>query len=131
VTLTWNAPGGRCAPTSYVLEAGSSPGANNLANFATGSTATSFATGGVGAGTFYVRVRASNAAGVSGVSNEVVVVIAGQRECSQRIGPFATQDTAFRRREEAQSLGYNASGVFPCYDEFGTRGYCFNVFFPC
>jgi len=78
-----------------------------------------------------VRARASNAAGVSGVSNEVIVVISGQRECSQRVGPFATQDTAFRRRQDAASLGYNVSGVFPCFDESGTRGYCFNVFFRC
>jgi hypothetical protein len=130
VTLTWNAPGGGCAPTSYVLEAGSSPGAINLANYATGSTATSFSGGGVGAGTYYVRVRAANAAGVSGVSNEIAVVIVGQRECSQRIGPFVTQTTAYQRLDEAKRRGYSVSGVFPCYED-NTRGYCFNVFFPC
>lgn len=131
VTLNWFAPGGGCAPTGYILEAGSFPGANDLANVSTGSTATSFATSGIGGGTYYVRVRAASAAGVSLVSNEIVVVVAGQRECSQRIGPFATQDTAFRRRAEAQAAGVSVSGVFPCFDEFGTRGYCFNVFLPC
>ena len=59
------------------------------------------------------------------------VHVAQQRECSRRVGPFATQDTAWQRRRQAQSQGYSVSGVFPCYDEYGTRGYCFNIFFPC
>ena len=53
-----------------------------------------------------------------------------QRECSRRAGPYVTQSTALQRRRQAQSQGYGVSGVFPCYDG-GTRGYCFNVFFPC
>lgn len=57
--------------------------------------------------------------------------LAQQGECSQRIGPFATQDTAWRRQQNAKREGYNVSGVFPCYDSYGTRGYCFNVFFSC
>lgn len=58
--------------------------------------------------------------------------LAQQRECSRRVGPFATQDTAWQRWREAKSQGYAVSnGVVPCYDEYGTRGYCFNVFFPC
>lgn len=54
-----------------------------------------------------------------------------QRECSQRVGPFVTQSTARQRLEEAKRRGFGVSGVFPCSDEFGTRGYCFNVFFRC
>jgi hypothetical protein len=57
--------------------------------------------------------------------------LAQQRECSQRVGPFVTQDTAWQRLQEARSQGYGVSDVFPCYDEYGTRGYCFNVFFLC
>lgn len=52
------------------------------------------------------------------------------RECSQRVGPFVTQSTAWQRLNEAKSFGYATSGVFPCYDA-GTRGYCFNVFYAC
>ena len=52
-------------------------------------------------------------------------------ECSQRIGPFATQDTAWARQRGAKEQGYSVSGVFPCYDEYGGRGYCFNVFYRC
>jgi hypothetical protein len=77
VTLTWNAPSTGAPPTSYVIEAGSSPGAANLANFSTGSTATSFSTSGVAAGTYYVRVRASTSGGVSAPSNEVTLMVGG------------------------------------------------------
>jgi hypothetical protein len=51
--------------------------------------------------------------------------------CSRRIGPFATQDTAWQRWRQARSQRYSLSnGIFPCNDQ-GTRGYCFNVFLPC
>ena len=51
------------------------------------------------------------------------------QQCSQRVGPFATQDTAWQRWREAQGRGYAVSnGVVPCYDQ-GARGYCFNVFY--
>lgn len=75
--FTWSAPVGGCAATGYVLEAGSSTGASNLANFSTGSTATIFSRSEVASGIYYVRVRAANAAGVSGPSNEVVVIVGG------------------------------------------------------
>ena len=52
-------------------------------------------------------------------------------ECSQRAGPFVTQTTAWKRLRQAKAKGYAVSGVFPCYDGYGTRGYCFNYFFPC
>jgi len=73
VAFKWStAPGG---PTTYVLEAGSAPGLANLANVDLGGTGTTFATSGVGAGTYYVRLRAANACGKGGASNEVVLVV--------------------------------------------------------
>ena len=52
--------------------------------------------------------------------------------CARRVGPFATQDTAWQRWRQGRAQGYSLSnGIFPCYDQYGTRGYCFNVFLPC
>ncbi len=77
VTLTWQAPSGDCAPTSYVIEAGSGSGLSNLASFSTGTTATTFATAGVGAGTYFVRLRSANGTGTSAPSNEIQVTVGG------------------------------------------------------
>jgi hypothetical protein len=52
-------------------------------------------------------------------------------ECSERQGPFATQDAAWANVHQAEGQGFGVSGVFPCYDGAGYRGYCFNVFYPC
>ena len=58
--------------------------------------------------------------------------IAQDRQCSQRAGPFATQDTAWRRLRSATTEGYGVgNGIFPCLDASGARGYCFKVFFLC
>src|SRR5262249_11516211 len=57
VFLAWNAPTGGGAPSAYTIEAGSASGRSDLANFSTGSTATSFSAGGVGNGTYYIRVK--------------------------------------------------------------------------
>jgi predicted phage tail protein len=73
VTFGWNAATG--GPTTYVLEAGNATGSANLANVNLGSPATTYTAGGVGAGTYYVRIRAKNACGTSGVSNEVTLIV--------------------------------------------------------
>ncbi len=75
VTLNWSAPAGGCPPTSYVIQAGSTAGGANLANFSTGSVLTTYVANGVGNGTYYVRVYATNGNGLSGPSNEIAVVV--------------------------------------------------------
>jgi large repetitive protein len=68
VNLTWQPGDG--LPTSYVVEAGTAPTLTNLANFDKGSSAATLTVTGVGAGTYYVRVRARNACGTSTPSHE-------------------------------------------------------------
>jgi hypothetical protein len=74
VTLNWQMSGG--GASSYVVEAGSSPGAANLLTFDTQSSATSYTASGVASGTYFVRLRAKNTCGAgSGPSNEVVITV--------------------------------------------------------
>jgi lysophospholipase L1-like esterase len=75
VVLTWNAPVGGCAPTSYVIQAGSVAGSSNVADFDNRSVATSFTASGVEAGQYYVRIRGVTASGVGSASNEVVIAV--------------------------------------------------------
>ena len=73
VTLTWTAASG--APSSYVLEAGTSIGAMDSGTFDTGTSATMLALSGVPNGIYYVRVKARNACGTSAASNEMTVAV--------------------------------------------------------
>jgi hypothetical protein len=75
VALSWTAPSG-CAPTSYIIQAGSAPGLSDLANFSTGSTATSFTATNVPSGTYYVRILSAASGGVvSAPSTEITFVV--------------------------------------------------------
>lgn len=79
VTLRWDAAS---SVVAYVIEAGSGPGLANLANFSTGNTQTSFFASGIGAGSYYVRVRSVGAGGdVSAPSNEALLVVGGSGPC--------------------------------------------------
>src|SRR4029079_3629785 len=74
VGFVWTTPTG--PPTTYVVEAGSAPGLSDLANSDLGGALTTATFSGVGAGTYYVRIRARNACGTGPASNEVVLVVA-------------------------------------------------------
>jgi predicted phage tail protein len=72
VNLSWLAPASGGVPDTYTIEVGASPGFTTLlATQDTTSTAVVFTD--APAGTYYVRVRARNAAGPSPASNEVRV----------------------------------------------------------
>lgn len=73
VSLAWTAGSGAA---SYVIEAGSAPSLSNLTTADIGA-ATTFTANGVGAGTYYVRVRARSACGASAPSNEIALVVGG------------------------------------------------------
>jgi predicted phage tail protein len=72
VSFSWQAAAGVVG--GYVLEAGSQPGSSNLAVVPIGNVL-SFSAAGVPPGTYYVRVRAFNAAGQGPPSNETAVVV--------------------------------------------------------
>jgi hypothetical protein len=77
-TLTWTASAGATAedtPSDYVLEAGSAPGASDVATIRVGNT-TSFRAD-VSSGLYYVRVRALNAHGESEPTADLVLTVPG------------------------------------------------------
>jgi hypothetical protein len=78
--LSWAAPGGNAAVADYVVRAGTGPGLSNLADVALHSLATSLATAAPN-GTYYVRVHALNAYGLSPASNEVTFTL-GPAPCT-------------------------------------------------
>lgn len=75
VTLTWGAPAAGGPPSGYVIDAGSSAGSSNLGSFPQGNVTS--VTVQAPPGTYYVRVRAQNAAGSGPASNEVVITVGG------------------------------------------------------
>jgi len=74
VTLTWTAPADPATLSNYVIEAGSTPGANNQGTFVAVSTATSFQRQ-APPGTYYVRMYARNACGTSPPSTDITVTV--------------------------------------------------------
>jgi len=76
-TMTWSPPANVPPVTvlTYYIEAGNMAGSNNLAFFPTGSAQTSFSTPSLPDGSYWVRVRAESAGGLSPVSPEVRVTI--------------------------------------------------------
>lgn len=72
VTLVRGGVGGA---SSYILEAGSSPGSTNIASSDTGTAATSYTATAVPRGTYFVRIRAKNACATSAASNEMTAAV--------------------------------------------------------
>ena len=74
-TLSWTPSAGGGVPTSYVVEAGAASGSSNffVGNVGGGTQLTATLT----TGTYYVRLRGVNAAGMGPLSNEVVLTVAG------------------------------------------------------
>src|SRR5262249_47405160 len=76
VSLAWSPPSGGSV-AGYVIEAGTSPGATNLAQVPVSASTTSISAP-VGFGTYYVRVRAFNTTPAAGpASNEVTLNVNG------------------------------------------------------
>jgi hypothetical protein len=75
LSLTWQAPAAGQPPTGYLVEAGSSSGLANIATLPV--TGRAFSYNGVPPGFYFLRVRATNAGGVSPPSPEVMIVVGG------------------------------------------------------
>jgi hypothetical protein len=78
VTLVWGPPSFQDAPVlSYIIDVGSRAGFTtpDLLSLDTFSASTTLQAQGVAAGTYYVRIRARNALGISLPSNEIQVVV--------------------------------------------------------
>jgi hypothetical protein len=124
VSLSWAAPGGGCPPQTYYIEAGSAPGLNDLADFSTGNPSTVFTAGGVGNGTYYVRVRAATPGGKSAPSNEATLVV-GQAVC---VGPPMSVSSSASGNSLSISWSDPATGVpFYYLVEIGTSPGAANI----
>ncbi len=117
VTLSWDAS---FQATGYRIEAGSAPGLTNLGQLSAGA-ATTLAVPGVPAGNYFVRVRATNAAGASAASPDIVVTVGAA--CAL---PAAPSGLTAGVTGTAVSLQWAGTGPFRL--EAGTAPGASNVF---
>jgi hypothetical protein len=114
VTMTWSAASGPVS--SYVLEAGMSPGATDAAVMNTGNTMTSLVVTDVPAGVYYVRLRAANGdGGRSTPSSEITVVVGGASACSARPQPPTGLRATSQRLTATLDWTAPASGCAPTH----------------
>lgn len=73
IVLNWSPPAVGGAVSTYIVQAGTSPGASNLFNGAVGAVTS--ASGAVGPGTYYLRVLAQGPGGISAPSSEASVTV--------------------------------------------------------
>lgn len=106
--LTWYGPYSGATPTTYVIQASSTPhGPADLANFATGNSLTSFSASGIPPGTYFIRILAANSAGVGPPSSEVTLVVAGPTPCS--VPPSAPTNLVPLVQGSTVTLGWSPS----------------------
>jgi hypothetical protein len=90
VTFTWLPPTSGCAPTGYLVRAGTAPGIGNLGSFDVGLVTSISAP--VPPATYYVAAIARNGSALSGASSEVSVTVANT--CTAPAAPVAFTATS-------------------------------------
>ena len=81
VTLTWNPPADGGSPSNCIIKVTSPPsnfGTEELANFNTGTSETTFTGGGVPVGTYYVTIQGSNSSGAGAPSDLAIASVTGR-----------------------------------------------------
>ncbi len=107
--LMWN-PGSGGAPTTYIVQAAFAP--NDPAPPIQIPLGTPYFTLGIPVGTFYVKIAAANACGVSAPSNEVVITSPSTSPArtpnppSGRLPQPYVRDLVFQYAQEAINAGY-------------------------
>ncbi|MGQ0736003.1 MAG: fibronectin type III domain-containing protein [Acidobacteriota bacterium] len=126
VTFAWQVPATGGPPTSYVLEAGSSPGASGLFNSDVGGVL-SFRSAAPD-GNYFARARARNGCGTSGPSNEAGFAVGPGLNLSGRWSGVATptvngiQEFPFSVVFDFVHSGNRLTGALPP-NPFGTAAF--------
>ncbi len=110
VNLAWSAPAAGVTQ-GYRLIVGSAPGLANVLVQDYPATVTALTASGVPYGTYYVRVAATNACGVSPASNEVTVVVQPCAAPPQAPTGLTLQPHRLVRRIGVDAAGLRASAV--------------------
>ena len=101
VTLDWSNPLTGNPPTTFHIEAGSAPSLANVYSAPTGGVSTHLAVS-APPGTYFVRIRAANACGLSSASNEQQIVVGqGPVACTFALTPT---EAAFSGTGESLSV---------------------------
>jgi Fibronectin type III domain len=122
ITLSWHAPTTGAAPSAYLLEVGTAPGLSDLGRGSTGSLATTFSATGIAARTYYIRVRALNAAGASAPSNEIELIVGAPTTSRNMLTwPFST-DSIWNMPIGSAAV-YQSTGLSAATEIFGDVDY--------
>jgi hypothetical protein len=130
LVLAWDPPEGR-RPISYIVEAGTRPGLSDVAVFDTGNSLTSVYVASVPPGTYYARVRARSASGVSDPSNEITINAGGSFGGAESACPPPHPPTGLSSTIDASTVAVRwtgSAGATSYYLEAGSTPGASDVF---
>jgi hypothetical protein len=122
LTMSWRAPTTGAAPTGYIIEVGSATGLSDLGRASTGNLLTTFSAAGVAAGTYFVRIRAQDAAGAGAPSNEIKLIV-GAATTSRNMLTWPFSSDSIWNMPIGSGAVYQATGLSPATEIFGDVDY--------